>query len=461
MNKSQRYLMKEQPADERVGNFDEVTLGFDIETAKAEAARCLNCKNAPCMTGCPVSVRIPDFLKAVAEGKIDEAGKIIKTTNGLPSVCGRVCPQELQCESKCVRGKIDQPVSVGGVERFVGDYTLKGIKQKTQAAVKTGKKVAVIGSGPAGITCAARLIQSGIDVDIYESFHKAGGVLVYGIPEFRLPKEIVKAEIANVLDMGAKLITNCVVGKTITVEELKSLYDAVFIGSGAGLPMFMNIPGENLNGVLSANEYLTRINLMGAYKTDSTTPIPDGRKVCVIGAGNVAMDAARTAARAGAESVTIVYRRGREEMPARKEEVRHAEEEGIKFAFLTNPIEMRGENGKVTSLRCVKMELGEPDSSGRRRPIAVRDSEFDIETDLVIVALGTSPNPLITGSCPQLKTGQRGTIETDENLMTSIDGVYAGGDAVSGAATVILAMGAGSKAAESIKYRLLNEGKTE
>lgn len=461
MNKAPRYLMKEQPAEERAHNFKEVTLGFDLEAAKAESDRCLHCKNAPCMVGCPVSVRIPDFLKAVSEGKIDEAGAIIKTTNSLPSVCGRVCPQELQCESKCVRGKMDQPVSIGGVERFVGDYMLHHGKQRPEAAPKAGKRVAVVGSGPAGITCAAQLIQSGIDVDIYESFHKAGGVLVYGIPEFRLPKDLVKTEIDRVLDMGAKLITNSVVGKTITVEELRDSYDAVFIGSGAGLPMFMNIPGESLNGVLSANEYLTRINLMGAYKSDSTTPVPDGKKVCVIGAGNVAMDAARTALRMGAESVTVVYRRGREEMPARKEEVRHAEEEGIKFAFLTNPVEMLGENGNVNALRCVRMELGEPDASGRRRPVAIPNSEFNIETDLVIVALGTSPNPLLTGSCPQLKTGKRGTLEVDENLMTSIDGVYAGGDAVIGAATVILAMGAGRKAAESIRHRLLGKGKAE
>jgi len=453
MNKNPRNHIPEQDAKIRATNFDEVTTGFDLETAKAEADRCLNCKNPKCMEGCPVSVRIPEFLMAVRQGELDKAGEIIKSTNSLPSVCGRVCPQENQCESKCVRGKMDQPVSIGGVERFVGDYMLNREVSPVNAP-KTGKKVAVIGSGPSGITCAAQLIRAGVDVTIYESFHKAGGVLVYGIPEFRLPKALVKKEIDAVVKLGARLELNTVVGKTVTVDELKKEYDAVFIGSGAGLPQFMNIEGESLSGVLSANEYLTRINLMGAFSKDSVTPVIRGKNVAVIGAGNVAMDAARTALRMGAETVTVVYRRGREEMPARKEEIRHAEEEGVKFMLLTNPVRYEGENGWVKALACVKMELGEPDASGRRRPIPVENSEFSLPTDLVIVSLGTSPNPLITGSCAELKTGKKGTLEVDDDLMTSIDGVYAGGDAVTGAATVILAMGAGRKAAASILRKL-------
>ena len=389
------------------------------------------------------------MMKAVAEGKFFEAGEIVKSTNSLPSICGRVCPQEEQCEKLCIRARIDEPVSIGAVERFVGDYMLQNAKVENNSA-PIGKKVAVIGSGPASLTCAAELAKSGVEVTIFEAFHKAGGVLTYGIPEFRLPKSLVKNEIDSVIGLGVKIEHNVVVGKTLEIDELLQDYDAVFIGSGAGLPSFMNIPGENYNGVYSANEYLTRINLMGAYRKDSVTPVQTGKSVCVIGAGNVAMDAARTALRMGADKVRIVYRRGYDEMPARKEEIHHAEQEGIEFMLLTNPVEMLGENGWVNGLKCVKMELGEPDASGRRRPIVVKDSEFTVDTDMVIVALGTTPNPLIKSSCKRIETSPKGTLLVDENMMTSIKGVYAGGDAVTGAATVILAMGAGRKASEAI-----------
>lgn len=456
MNVLERCRIPERDAKERARSFEEVTTGYDLSAATAEASRCLGCKNAPCMQGCPVSVRIPEFLAAVKTGDLRLAGEIIKSTNSLPSICGRVCPQEVQCESRCVRGIKGKAVAIGAVERFVGDYMLDNPGPKAQP-VFSDKRVAVVGSGPAGLTCASELLKAGIRVDVYESLHKPGGVLVYGIPEFRLPKNLVAKEIESVVAQGANVITDSVVGKTVTIDELIGRYDAVFIGSGAGLPVFMNIKGENLNGVFSANEYLTRINLMGAYDDSSQTPVMRGREVAVIGAGNVAMDAARTAVRMGAESVTVVYRRGREEMPARAEEIRHAEEEGVKFTFLAAPVEMTGENGWVKSLRCVRMQLTEPDASGRRRPVPVEGSEFEINADMVIVALGTSPNPLITGSFPQLKTGKRGTIETDENLMTSVDKVYAGGDAVTGAATVILAMGAGRKAARSIIKKLIGE----
>lgn len=456
MNTVERHDMPERDAKERAGCFKEVSLGYDLKTAVAEAGRCLGCKNAPCMQGCPVSVRIPEFLAAVKNKNIRLAGEIIKSTNSLPSVCGRVCPQEIQCESKCVRGIKGKAVAIGAVERFVGDYMLDN-PEATVPAVATGKRVAVIGSGPSGLTCASELLKAGIKTDIYESLHRPGGVLVYGIPEFRLPKALVAKEIDAVVRQGANIVTDVVVGKTVTVQELVLEYDAVFIGSGAGLPMFMNIKGENLNGVFSANEYLTRINLMGAYDEKSATPVMRGKNVAVIGAGNVAMDAARTALRTGAERVTVVYRRSREEMPARGEEIRHAEEEGVKFRFLTNPVEMLGENGWVKALKCVEMQLGEPDASGRRRPVPVEGSEFSFETDMVIVALGTSPNPLLTSSFPNLKTGRRGTIETDDELYTGVDNIYAGGDAVTGAATVILAMGAGRKAARSIIKRLIGD----
>lgn len=454
---NERHDIPERSPADRRKDFFEVTSGFDKQTAMAEAFRCLGCKNAPCMQGCPVSVHIPEMMAAVKKGDFAGAAKIVKATNFLPSVCGRVCPQEVQCESKCVRGIKGSAVSIGAVERFVGDYDLDNAKT-AEKPEKIDKRAAIVGSGPAGLTCAATLLNAGFDVDIYESLHRAGGVLVYGIPEFRLPKELVGKEIDNVIALGANVKTNEVVGKTVFIDELCSSYDAVFIGSGAGLPMFMNIPGESLNGVLSANEYLTRINLMGAYKENCITPVQRGKNVIVVGAGNVAMDAARSAVRMGAESVTVVYRRGREEMPARKEEIRHAEEEGVKFRLLANPVRFTGdENGNLVAVECIEMQLGEPDASGRRRPEPLPGSEFTINADMAIIALGTSPNPLISRSCPDLKTGRRGTLETDENLKTRLENVYAGGDAVTGAATVILAMGAGKKAAESIISKLSGE----
>lgn len=454
---NERHDIPERSPADRRKDFFEVTSGFDKQTAMAEAFRCLGCKNAPCMHGCPVSVHIPEMMAAVKIGDFAGAAKIVKATNFLPSVCGRVCPQEVQCESKCVRGIKGSAVSIGAVERFVGDYDLDNAKT-AEKPEKIGKRAAIVGSGPAGLTCAATLLNAGFDVDIYESLHRAGGVLVYGIPEFRLPKELVGKEIDNVIALGANVKTNEVVGKTVFIDELCSSYDAVFIGSGAGLPMFMNIPGESLNGVLSANEYLTRINLMGAYKENCITPVQRGKNVIVVGAGNVAMDAARSAVRMGAQSVTVVYRRGREEMPARKEEIRHAEEEGVKIRLLANPVRFTGdENGNLVAVECIEMQLGEPDASGRRRPEPKPGSEFTINADMAIIALGTSPNPLISRSCPDLKTGRRGTLETDENLKTSLENVYAGGDAVTGAATVILAMGAGKKAAESIISKLSGE----
>lgn len=453
IEKKPRNLIPEQDPAVRAHNFDEVTVGFDLNLARDEASRCLRCAAAPCMKGCPVGVRIPEFLAKVREGKIEEAGEIIKSTNSLPSVCGRVCPQENQCEKMCVRARIDGAVSIGGVERFVGDYMLS-VPAKNAAPKSIGKRVAVVGSGPSGLTCASQLAAAGVEVTVYEAFHKTGGVLVYGIPEFRLPKSLVGKEVDKIAEQGVKFVTNAVIGKTITVPELLAEYDAVFIGSGAGLPMFMGIPGENLNGVFSANEFLTRVNLMGAYRENAITPVQKGRRVAVVGAGNVAMDAARTALRLGAESVTVVYRRGREEMPARGEEIRHAEQEGIRFELLTNPVEMLGEDGKVNALKCIRMELGEPDASGRRSPKPIEGSEFILPADTVIVSLGTSPNPLIKDSFPELKTERKGVLVVDDDMMTSVDGVYAGGDAVTGAATVILAMGAGRKAAKAILDRL-------
>lgn len=450
--KKQRNEIPEQSPQIRAKNFEEVMLGFDAKLAIDEASRCLNCKNAPCMTGCPVGVRIPEFLAKVKAGDFAGAGEIIKSTNSLPSVCGRVCPQENQCEKMCVRAKIDGAVSIGGVERFIGDYMLT-LLPKENKIEKIGKKVAVVGSGPSGLTCAAMLAQKGVEVTVYEAFHKTGGVLVYGIPEFRLPKKLVKAEVDKLSELGVKFELNTVVGKTITMEELIEQNDAIFISSGAGLPVFMNIEGESLVGVFSANEYLTRVNLMGSYDKDAVTPVMRGKNVAVIGAGNVAMDSARTALRLGAETVTVVYRRGREEIPARAEEIKHAEQEGIEFMLLTNPIKMIGENGRVCALKCIKMELGEPDGSGRRRPVEIKGSEFAFPCDTVIVALGTSPNPLIKDSFDKLQTGKKGTIIVDENMQTSVDGVYAGGDAVTGAATVILAMGAGRKASQAILDR--------
>ena len=446
--------VREQEAKVRATNFEEVCYGYSLEEAQAEASRCLNCKNAQCMKGCPVSIDIPGFIQQIKEGNIEEAYNIISRSSALPAVCGRVCPQETQCEGKCIRGIKGEAVSIGKLERFVADYAMEhGLKPK-KAAEDNGIKVAVIGSGPSGLTCAVDLAKLGYDVTIFEALHQAAGVLVYGIPEFRLPKErVVAKEIENVKALGVKIETNVVVGRSVTIDELmeKEGFRAIFIGSGAGLPRFMNIPGETLNGVFSANEYLTRSNLMKSFREESPTPIMKSRKVAVVGGGNVAMDAARTALRLGAE-VHIVYRRGEEELPARVEEVHHAKEEGIIFDLLTNPTEILGDDkGWVKGIRCVRMELGEPDESGRRSPQPVAGSEFDIDVDTVIMSLGTSPNPLISMTTKGLDTNKRKCIVAEETTgKTSRDGVYAGGDAVTGAATVILAMGAGKEAAKAI-----------
>lgn len=434
-------------AEIRRRNFEEVNMGFDAETAKKEASRCLQCKNPMCRQGCPVGVNIPAFILKIKNGDFEGARDTITADNNLPSICGRVCPQETQCESRCVLGKKFGAVAIGALERFAGDYIVGG--KPAVPAEKVGKSVAVIGSGPAGLSCAADLIKRGFDVTIFEAFHTTGGVLSYGIPEFRLPKRIVKAEIASLEKMGVKIVTNAVIGKSLTIAELKEDFDFIFLGTGAGLPGFMNIPGEGLPGVCSANEFLTRVNLMKAMNPDAATPVQRGKNVMVVGAGNVAMDAARTAMRLGADHVTIVYRRSRTEMPARKEEIEHAEEEGIELKLLTSPVEIIG-NGKVEKVRLIRTELGEPDERGRRRPIDIPGSEFDVAADEVIMALGTSPNPVLTKSCPELKTGPRGIIAVDEDGRTSVPGVYAGGDAATGAATVILAMSAGKRAAKAI-----------
>lgn len=447
-----KHEMPVQDPKERGKNFSEVALGYDEETAKAEAQRCLGCKNSPCVSGCPVSINIPQFIKKIAEGEFEEAYEIITESSSLPAVCGRVCPQENQCEGKCVRGIKGESVAIGRLERFAADYHNSKGKSEVRKIAKNGKTAAVIGSGPSGLACAGELAKNGFDVTVFEALHTPGGVLVYGIPEFRLPKDIVKREIDSLKGMGVKIETNVIVGKTLTIDEIREKFDAVFIGSGAGLPRFMNIKGEGLKGVYSANEFLTRVNLMKAYKEHSDTPIKHSKKVCVVGGGNVAMDAARCALRLGAEEVYIVYRRSIQELPARVEEVHHAEEEGIIFKLLTNPVEILGdENGFVKGIRCVEMELGEPDSSGRRRPVEKPDSIFTIDCDSVIMAIGTSPNPLIKASEPALETEKWGGIKTfDEYGKTSVDNVYAGGDAVTGAATVILAMGAGKAAAKAI-----------
>ncbi len=439
-------------------NFFEVATGYTEEMAVKEANRCLNCKNKPCVSGCPVNVRIPEFIERVANRDFFGAYDIIKTTNSLPAVCGRVCPQESQCEGKCVRGIKGESVGIGRLERFVADYVMKNGSEKPQNITKNGKKVAVIGAGPSGLTCAGDLAKLGYEVTIFEAFHTAGGVLIYGIPEFRLPKDIVKKEIENLENSGVKIMTDMVIGKVLTVDEIIDMgYSAVFIGSGAGLPMFMGIEGEGSVGVYSANEFLTRINLMKAYLDNYDTPIKHSNSVAVVGGGNVAMDAARCAKRLGAENVYIIYRRGEEEMPARKEEIEHAKEEEIEFRLLCNPKRIiADENGKVSKIECIKMELGEPDPSGRRRPIEIEGSEFLIDIDTVIMALGTTPNPLIRSTTSGLETNKRGCIIVDESGKTTKDGVYAGGDAVTGAATVILAMGAGKKAAESIDKYLSN-----
>ena len=434
-------------------NFDEVALGYNEEMAIDEAKRCLQCKNPKCMGGCPVHIHIPEFIALVAEGKFEEAYQVISKSSSLPAVCGRVCPQESQCEGLCVRGLKGEPVAIGRLERFVADWHNENIKEAPVKPVSNGHKVAIVGSGPAGLTCAGDLAKLGYEVTIFEALHLAGGVLVYGIPEFRLPKSIVQKEIDGLKALGVKVETNMVIGRTISIEELKAEYgfEAVFVGSGAGLPKFMNIPGENLKGVFSANEFLTRVNLMKAYLPDSTTPIKMSKNVAVVGGGNVAMDAARCALRLGAENVYIVYRRGMAELPARKEEVEHAIEEGIIFKTLTNPTEVIGdETGTVCAIKCVEMMLGEPDASGRRRPIVKPDSEHTIDVDCVIMSLGTSPNPLIKSTTSGLNTESWGGIIVDDNGLTSVEGVYAGGDAVTGAATVILAMGAGKTAAAGI-----------
>lgn len=445
--------MPEQDPQVRNHNFDEVALGYTPEMAIDEAKRCLNCHNMPCRSGCPVSVRIPEFIAKVAEGDFDAAYEIITSTNSLPAVCGRVCPQEKQCESKCVRGIKGESVGIGRLERFVADYHMnKADKPAPVVPESNGHRVAVVGSGPSSLTCAGDLRKMGYDVTIFEAFHKAGGVLVYGIPQFRLPKEIVAAEIDNLKAMGVNIITNAIIGKSETVDELfEDGYEAVFIGSGAGLPQFLHIPGENLLGVYSANELLTRVNLMKAYRDDYDTPIKHFNRVAVVGAGNVAMDASRVAKRLGAEHVYITYRRGRDELPARKEEVEHAEAEGIEFNLLNNPVAIIGdENGNVKGIELVKQELGEPDEKGRRKPVPIEGSNWVLDVDTVIIAIGTSPNPLIRNTTEGLTFTRKGGIEAGENGQTAREGVFAGGDAVTGAATVILAMGAGKAGAKGI-----------
>jgi len=461
MDVLKKVPVREQDAKVRATNFEEVCLGYNKEEAMEEAARCINCKNAQCVKGCPVAIDIPGFIEKVKEGKIEEAYQIISESSALPAVCGRVCPQESQCEGKCIRGIKGEPISIGKLERFVADWASENGIKPQGAKEKNGKKVAVIGSGPAGLTCAGDLAKLGYDVTIFEALHEAGGVLVYGIPEFRLPKtKVVAKEIENVKVLGVKIETNVVVGKSVKIDELmeEEGFDAVFIGSGAGLPKFMGIPGEQANGVFSANEYLTRSNLMKAFDENSTTPIMRGNKVAVVGGGNVAMDAARTALRLGAE-VHVVYRRSEEELPARVEEVHHAKEEGIIFDLLTNPVEiLADEKGWVNGIKCIKMELGEPDASGRRRPVEVPGSEFVIEVDTVIMSLGTSPNPLISSTTEGLEVNKWKCIVADEEFgKTTKEGVYAGGDAVTGAATVILAMGAGRAGARGIDEYLKNK----
>ncbi len=461
MSKATRIPVREQCPKERVTNFEEVCLGYSLEEAVAEAARCLNCKNAKCIGDCPVAINIPEFISHVKKGEITEAAKVIAQASALPAVCGRVCPQETQCEGKCILGIKGEAVAIGKLERFVADWARENQVVSAEAAPQNGKKVAVIGSGPAGLTCAGDLARKGYEITVFEALHEPGGVLVYGIPEFRLPKEtVVKNEIENLKKLGVKIETNVVIGKTVTIEELlnEEGFDAVFIGSGAGLPKFMGIAGENANGVFSANEFLTRNNLMKAFREEYSTPIRVGKKVAVVGGGNVAMDAARTAARLGAET-HIVYRRSEAELPARVEEVHHAKEEGIIFDVLTNPTEILvDDKGWVTGLKCIKMELGEPDASGRRKPVEVANSEFVMEVDTVIMSLGTSPNPLISSTTKGLETNKWQCIVADEQTgLTSRERVYAGGDAVTGAATVILAMGAGKKAAAAIDEMLMSQ----
>ena len=459
-NKIPRVPVREQDPKVRATNFEEVCYGYDAEEAKLEATRCLHCKNPRCVAACPVSVKIPNFIAQVAGGNFAAAASVIAEDSSLPAICGRVCPQETQCEGSCILGVKGEPVAIGKLERFVADWSRENGGVKPEIAPANGHKIAVIGSGPAGLACASDLAKLGYDVTVFEALHRPGGVLEYGIPEFRLPKDrVVAAEIESVKALGVKIETNVIAGRTVTIDSLldEEGFAAVFVGSGAGLPKFMGIPGENLNGVFSANEFLTRNNLMKAYRNDYMTPIHAGKKVVVVGGGNVAMDAARTALRLGAET-TIVYRRTETELPARREEVHHAKEEGIEFAMLTNPVEIVGdEKGWVKAVKCIRMELGEPDESGRRSPVAVPGSEFEIETETVIMSLGTSPNPLIAKTTSGLETNRRGCLVADENGATTREGVFAGGDAVTGAATVILAMGAGRKAAAAIDEYVRNK----
>lgn len=455
-----RNVMPEQPPAERKKNFREVALGYTPEMAVSEAKRCLQCKKPTCISGCPVNVRIPEFIASVAAGRFEEAYEIITSTNSLPAICGRVCPQEVQCEGVCVRGKKGEPVAIGRLERFVADYHMANGSETAdfEAPVKNGRKVAVVGSGPAGLTCAADLALMGFDVSLYESLHKPGGVLVYGIPEFRLPKDIVAKEISKLEHIGVKIFVNAAIGRAMSIDELfEGGYEAVCIGTGAGLPRFMDIPGENLLGVYSSNEYLTRINLMKAYLPEYDTPIKKAKRIAVVGGGNVAMDSARCALRMGAEEVYIVYRRSMEEIPARAEEVHHAVEEGIIFKLLCSPVAIYGdENGRVKSIECVQMELGEPDASGRRSPVEKEGHNFTLDVDAVIMAIGTGPNPLIKSTTAGLESNSKGGIVADEKMRTSRVGVFAGGDAVTGAATVIQAMGAGKIAAKSIEEYILS-----
>ncbi len=460
--------MPTQDPKVRAHNFNEVAIGYSEDAALDEALRCLNCKNMPCVSGCPVNIHIPEFIEKIKEGDFEGAYQVINKSSSLPAVCGRVCPQETQCEQKCVRGIKGQPVGIGRLERFVADWHNEHAKEKAVAPESNGHRVAIVGSGPSGLTCAGDLAKKGYKVTVYEALHTAGGVLVYGIPEFRLPKSIVAKEVETLKELGVDIQPNVIIGKTLTIDELFEMgYEAVFVGSGAGLPNFMNIPGEAYKGVYSANEFLTRSNLMKAYLDDPKTPIMKGGRVAVVGGGNVAMDAARTALRLGAEKVYIVYRRSMNELPARREEVEHAEEEGIDFRLLCNPVEILGynnpddprdpKNGFVTGIRCVKMELGEPDASGRRRPVAVEGSEFDLDVDAVVMSIGTSPNPLIKSTTKGLEVNRWGGIIVNEDGLTSREGVYAGGDAVTGAATVISAMGAGKVAAKAIDEYLSNK----
>lgn len=449
-----RVPMREQPPLTRARNYEEVALGYDQDEAIAEAKRCLQCKKPRCVQGCPVSVAIPQFIAKVAEADFEGAYRCIRATNSLPAVCGRVCPQETQCEQRCVLQKTGEPIAIGRLERFVADWHLAHDAQPIPSITENGMRVAVVGAGPAGLACAGTLRQLGYGVTIFEALHKAGGVLAYGIPEFRLPKALVAAEVAQLEALGVHMELNVVVGRTVLIDDLmEEGYQAVFVGSGAGLPQFLGIPGEDMSGVYSANEFLTRVNLMGAYRDDSLTPVKRGKKVVVIGGGNVAMDAARCALRLGAQ-VTVVYRRTMDEMPARREEIHHAQEEGVHFATLTAPVEIVGEEGWVRGLACLPMRLGEPDASGRRAPVRTEEPRYEIECDQVILAIGTHPNPLIASTTEGLRANVRGCLVVDEQQMTARDGVYAGGDAVTGAATVILAMGAGRSAAEAIHARL-------